>query len=416
MKKSRLGKSIIHDLSDSVLGKIIVLTGARQVGKTTLLKNLFPDYTYITLDEPQLRKDLISLTASQWAAAYPRAIIDEIQKLPELFDLIKAVYDREGDERYIITGSSQLLLLKQVKESLAGRCTILELFPLTLPEQLTTSWDVEPTYSYFQKEIMGIDTNPMPIFRLEKDYEIKLDAYQFYLKFGGYPALIANKLSDNEKYSWLKNYIKTYLERDIRDIADFKNLEPFITLQQICAINTGNLINYSSLAREAGIQPNTAQRFMQYLTMSYQAILLQPWYRNSLKRLSKMPKVHLLDPGIQRILVNNRNEMLHGSEFESAIVSEIYKQIQYLEVETKVYHLRTSDGREVDMLIETENGYYAIEIKLSSKVSHTDGRHLRDLDLILDKPILKSFIISNDPKISVFDKNITAMHAAHFLS
>ena len=142
----------------------------------------------------------------------------------------------------------------------------------------------------------------------------------------------------------------------------------------------------------------TIKRFVTYLEISYQVIQVQPWFRNRNKRLSKAPKIHFLDPGIQRALLNRRGKPT-GPEFEGAIVAEIYKQVRNLRLPVDCYHLRTADGREVDLLIETEGGYVPIEIKSKNKVSYKDARHLRRLEEILDKPVLQALVLSNDPHI-----------------
>ena len=149
--------------------------------------------------------------------------------------------------------------------------------------------------------------------------------------------------------------------------------------------------------------------------MSYQVVFLPAWSKNQNKRLSKSPKVHFLDPGIQRTIINRRGEMT-GNEYESAIVAEIYKQVNSYSLPIDLYHLRTVDGREVDILLETEQGYIPIEIKQTDNVTYTDARHLRDLDTILNKRILKSIIISNDKQIKELDKDIIAVPAFWFLT
>ena len=136
--------------------------------------------------------------------------------------------------------------------------------------------------------------------------------------------------------------------------------------------------------------------------------MLQPWFRNLNKRLSKAPKVHFLDPGIQRALLNRRGQPT-GHEFESAIIAEIYKQIQNSRLPIDCYHLRTADGREVDLLIETEQGFVPIEIKMAERISFADARHLRKLDEILDKPILQGLVLSNDPRIHDLGNDIVAL-------
>ncbi len=399
------------------MGRILVVTGARQTGKTTLLKNAFKDHTWILLDDPVMRKQYTSLTASQWKETFPSAILDEIQKLPQLIETVKAIYDTFENTRYILSGSSQLLLMEQVKESLAGRCQIMELYPLTLPEMLTSGWDDEPLPSFFQKLIAGETTSSKlaPSVLLLPDHAARFQVFDYYLKFGGYPAIIGEDLSDEDRYNWLKGYVRTYLERDIRDLADFRNLEPFVLTQHMTALHTGQTTNYSSLAREAGITSATAKHFLTYLEISYQIILLQPWFRNQHKRLVKSPKLHYLDIGVQHAIIQKQGG-LSGNEFESAVVAEIYKQAKYFQFPVSFYHLQTLDGKEVDLLIETEKGYYAIEVKMTINAGNSDARHLNGLADLLDKPLLGSFVLSNDPKVKMLRQNITAVPAVMFLT
>lgn len=417
MSKARNLAFNFHRLHQSQFGSIMVLTGARQVGKTTLLKTLYPEYKYISLDDPTNRQLFSGLTAQQWIEAYPSSILDEIQKEPSLMEMIKSAYDQSAAVKYILTGSSQLMLMSQVKESLAGRCIISELFPLTIPELVTRDVNEKVEFSFFQKIIQGevLPTSILP-FRLYPGYESKVKAYQHYLSYGGYPAISDEGLTHEERIIWLKNYLKTYLERDIRDLADFKNLEPFLVIQKMSALLTGQMVNYTLLAKEAKVHLNTAKRYLQYMQMSYQTLSLAPWHRNKLKRLSKVPKLHYLDPGIQRAITGRVEGGITGHEFESAIIAEMYKQIKYLHQDCALYHLRTNDGRELDFLIETNAGYYAIEIKMTQNCKPTDARHLRNLEEILDKPLLHAFVLSHDTMPHQFENNVTAMHAAAFLS
>ena len=411
---SRKPSKYILDISKSQFGRIVVITGARQTGKTTLAKKVFPNHKYISIEDPVLAEEYKQFTAGQWADAYPRAILDEVQKEPRIIESIKAVYDQHDEARYILLGSSQILLLKKVRESLAGRSEILELFPLTLPELLTEDWDEEVKNSFFQNVVLGIENSKLPI-RLEDDFVKKQKAYNHYLKFGGYPAISNEKLTDTQRYRWLRNYAKTYLERDVRDLAELSNLEPFKKVQTLFAVNTAQLMNFSKLATEAGISSNTAKRYLEYMNISYQIINLQAWSRNSGKRLSKSPKIHYLDVGVMRTLLQKK-DALNGHEFESAIVAEIYKQVKNLNIDASFYHLRTVDGREIDLLIEFEAGYIAIEIKQSKKVRATDARHLRNLEEILDKPILHKFLVSNDFENRIFEDGTEAISALQFLS
>jgi len=414
--RNRTIKNGLIDKNKSRIARILVLTGARQTGKTTLVRKSFPDYTYLSIEDPVMRENYKTLTAQQWAQTYPHAILDEVQKEPSLIESIKSVYDQYDDPKYLLLGSSQILLLEKVKESLAGRCQIIELFPLTLPEMLTNDWGNPVKDSFFTDYIMGKrgTADLPPNFTMVKDFARKKEVFEFYLKFGGYPAVVSESLTDNERYDWLLNYIRTYLERDVRDLANFRELQPFVQIQRLSALHTAQTINFTEFAKETGVTSVTAKRFINYLGISYQTILLQPWFRNPKKRLVKSPKLHYLDTGIVNAVLRKKGGMT-GAEFESAIVAEIYKQAKNADLPVNFYHLRTFDGKEIDLLIETENDFTAIEIKMSSKVSNTDGRHFNNLEEILDKPLRAAFILSNDSRVEKFTEKVYSVPAGLFL-
>lgn len=413
--KNRKIADILLKRSRSKTGRITVLTGARQTGKTTLVRQLFNDYEYISLEDPVLRSSYTRLTAEQWESLYPEAVLDEVQKEPVLIESIKAVYDRWEHPRYLLLGSSQILLLEKVKESLAGRCSIIELYPLTLPELRTFSWQDPVADSLFQaalKEPGSYDY--LPSFLMDKKMTEKQKAWEFNTNFGSYPAVTDDELDKEEKYNWLHNFVRTYLERDIRDLASFRDLDAFVNLQRYLAINTASLVNATDIANRLGLTAKTVKRYIHYFEISYQALLLPAWTRNPNKRLSKMPKIHYLDNGIVQAVLQKRGG-LTGNEYESMIVSEIFKQIQTTNLQARLFHLRTHDGREVDLLIELPDYYYAVEIKMTAKVNKTDIKHLKGLATILDKPLKKAFLLSNDTETKHFDDNIVAINAAMFL-
>ncbi len=313
-------------------------------------------------------------------------------------------------------GSSQILLLGKIKETLAGRCSILELFPLTLPELKTIDFTEEIKPSYLQQLLLGqfSPAHLPPSFVLDPQMALKQKAYDHYLAFGGYPAVSDEALTSEERWLWLENYARTYLERDLADLANLRELEPFMKLRKAVSLETAQLLNIEALARQIGITAKTVKRYLQYLSISYQSILLEPWSRNPLRRLMKSPKFHFLDGGILQTILGKRGGMT-GAEFESAMIAEIYKQVHVLHIPHHFYHLRTTDGFEVDLLLETSEGYYAFEMKISDKVSSVDARHLKRLAQILDKPLLHSFVISNDRMTQEFAPDITAVHAALLL-
>ncbi|GBR76648.1 putative AAA family ATPase [Candidatus Termititenax persephonae] len=414
--KARKITQYINTLIKRPTGRILVFTGARQTGKTTLTKRVFPDYEYLSIEDPINRIQYAKLTAAQWQELYPRAILDEVQKEPQLVESIKSVYDQWPQPRYILLGSSQLLLLEKIKESLAGRCSIIELFPLTIPELATASWTDEMPDSLFQRYAKNPD-KPLallPSFLLDKNLAVKKKAWAHYVRFGAYPALTNPDLSDEERYNWLRDYVRTYLERDVRDLASFRDLEPFVKLQHALVLRTAQTLNASSLATEIGLSVKTVQRYIHYLDLSYQTLLLPAWSRNAGKRLVKMPKVHCLDNGVLQAVLQKRGG-LTGAEFESLVVAELYKQLRSVQIYARLYHLRTQTGYEVDLLLELPQGYIAFEIKMAEKVNLADLKRLQKLNNLLDKPLLQAFVLSNDEQTYQIAPNLTAVSAAYFL-
>jgi len=179
-------------------------------------------------------------------------------------------------------------------------------------------------------------------------------------------------------------------------------------------MNTGCLLNATAIANEIGVTTKTIQKYIRYFEVSYQAVILSSWARNSHKRLTKMPKLHYLDNGIIQTVLQKKGGMT-GNEFESMVIAEIYKQVAVLGIPVKFYHLRTHDGKEVDLLIERPDHYLAFEIKLTSKVSKSDAKNLIGLEDILDKPVKQAYILSNDPETKHFSTNVTAVSAPMFL-
>ncbi|HEY9053829.1 MAG TPA: AAA family ATPase [Rectinemataceae bacterium] len=418
--KSRKIARFLAEIAEKPNGRLIVLTGARQTGKTTLARELFPEYSFLSIEDPVMRETYGKLTAAQWRALYPRAILDEVQKEPRLVESIKSVYDQWPEPRYLLSGSSQLLLMAKVKESLAGRCSIVDLFPLTLPELATDDWNEPVPDSFFQAIVISpraaatIAEALLPSFLLDTDHPRKILAWEHYCRFGGYPALTRPDLGEEDRYRWLGDYVRTYLERDIRDLANFKDLEPFARLQRCVAQRTGQLLNSADISKDVGVSIRTTQKYIQYLSISYQVLLLEPWFRNPIKRLVKSPKLHFLDYGVLQAVLGKRGNP-SGHEFESIVVAELYKQARTVLADTRFYHLRTVDGREIDLIAELPEGYFAFEIKASDRVGLSDARHLRDLEPVLDKPLLHSFVLSRDFETKNLGHRITAVHAGYFL-
>jgi predicted AAA+ superfamily ATPase len=225
------------------------------------------------------------------------------------------------------------------------------------------------------------------------------------------PVVHDPEVTPEEKLSWLSDYQKTYLERDVADLAALRELEPFVRAQKALALRSGGLVNFSDLARDAGVAPGTARRFLRYLELSYQVLALPAWHANASKRLTKRPKVHLVDPGVQRSILGRSGEVT-GDEFESAVVAEIFKQVRTAGLRVALHHLRTHDGREVDLLIESDRWVVAIEVKMARTVAAVHARNLTSLEAILGRPVRKGIVLSRDPVVRELSPEVIALPAA----
>ena len=404
-------------------GRMLVLTGARQCGKSTLAGISFPERPRIDLDSPIEREIYARMSPNEWIQRYPQAIVDEVQKLPELFDTLKACYDRDPTVRYLLLGSSQILLMRRVRETLAGRAALMQLYPLTLPE-LTAGDGSAPVESLCirllrsDRPAVELAQTLDPVYALSNDYAVAQSRWQDFLIWGGMPVLTREGWTDDDRFEWLRDYHLTYLQRDLGDLAQLDRLEPFVRAQRSAAMRTAQTINFSELARLADVAPATARKFMRYLELSYQIVMLPAWFRNPEKRLSKQPKLHFLDPGIRRAILGQRGAA-NGAEFESAVIAEIYKQCQNARLPLTFHHLRTVDGREVDLLVEREDGFIAVEVKQTDHAAATDFRHLRRLEEILDKPLLLGLVVSQDGRFrqpESGDEPLWNVAAPHLLS
>lgn len=421
IEHNRLAAHRLTTAATSPRARITVLTGARQTGKTTLVRRALPDLAYISFDDPVTRAAWTRLSAADWVARYPHAALDEVQKAPGVIDTIKAAHDADPTVRYVLLGSSQILLLDKVRESLAGRVALEEMWPLTLPERLTDGWDDPVRPSRLLRQLHQLvergvaDEAPlrgMPL--TDKGFALARAAWATYLAWGGMPALADVRWSDTDRWEWLVDYRRTYLERDVADLAALRDLEPFIRAQECVALRTGQLLETADLARAAKVAGPTAARFVRYLELSYQVLTLPPWFRNQEKRLQKRPKVHVVDPGILRSLTGRRGP-LTGPEYESAVVAEVCKQLRSQRLPWRPYHLRTHDGREVDLLLEGEHGFVAMEIKASDRVDGPDARHLTDLETLLDRPLLARWVVSEDPDLRELKPGVVAVPAPWLL-
>ena len=360
--------------------RIVVLTGARQTGKTTLCKKVYSQLNYINLDSPENRDTLRELATVGWASTVGNAVIDEAQKEPSVFEKVKYAFDEGNITFTALTGSSQILLLKKIRESLAGRAYFFELWPLmqcelNMPPEANSSARILLDRLFLSPSVSDV-LAVIPGILLDADDYSYRQAEEHMIRWGGMPALLP--LPEQERWQWLKNYSYTYLERDLGDLARLDDLLPFRKFQKLAALRSGMLLNYSELARGSGISVDTARRYLEYLNISYQVVLLQPYHKNITSTVVKTPKLYWTDIGILRQMTGFKGNMT-GQLYETMVAGEMIKWIRTRQRDATLYFYRTRSGMEVDLLLETEYGLIGIEIKSRSNISGKDIRSMRDL-------------------------------------
>ena len=360
--------------------RLVVLTGARQTGKTTLARQVYADLRYLNLDAIEEREALRGLRSASWGRAVGAAVIDEAQKEPGVFDKVKLAYDERQIAFSVLLGSSRVLLLDRVRESLAGRAFVYDLWPL-MASELRHADHEAPARPLLDRlvaapesfgEILGAE----PARLLGDEATSRVEALDHLAVWGGMPELLA--LDDDDRHEWLRSYQQTWLERDLADLTRVSDLLPFRTLQRLAMLRTGQLLNYADLARDAAVSAATARRYLEYLRLSYQVVLLQPYARNLTSATVKSPKLYWMDLGLLRHGTRAWGE-LTGPLFETLVVAEARKWIDTVGREVSLWFYRTRSGREVDLLITTPVGVIGVEIKNRARVGPADCTGLRAL-------------------------------------
>lgn len=374
--------------------RLVLLTGARQTGKTTLALRKYPDLRYINLDAPENREAIRGMSTASWSKSVGNAVIDEAQKEPSLFEKVKFAFDGGAISFSLLLGSSQILLLKKIRETLAGRISIYELWPLLMGELTSESDPQTPSSPLIDRLFSSQDLNrilrDVPEVLLVSDDSRIQEAEKHLLNWGGMPALLP--LSAEERWKWLRDYQFTYLERDLGDLARLDDLVPFRTFQKLAALRSARLLNYSELARDASLSVDTARRYLEYLRLSYQTVLLPPYHRNITSSVIKTPKLYWLDIGIARSLSGFRGD-LSGEIYETMVVSEMIKWMKTVQRQEEIYFYRTRSGLELDILLQTEKGMIGMEIKARTSVAPTDLRPMREVAKGLGKEWRGGFVV-----------------------
>jgi len=372
----------------------VVLTGPRQSGKTTTLKHLFgKDCQYISLEPPDVRAAAITDPRGFLNQYSPPVIFDEIQHSPDLLPYVKERIDenRRARGQYILTGSQNLLLIRSVTESLAGRAAILKLLPLSYREAAG-----DPNYPLpWERGRIGKDLSGLSY----------LELWRSFVR-GTYPELIAE--GDRDFSLWHASYVQTYLERDVRGLRQIGDLTLFQNFLRTIAVRSGQLLNLADIGRDLGIVLNTVKQWMAILEATFQIIVLQPYFANIGKRLVKTPKVYFTDTGTLCYLTGLKDAEhaasgpLGGVIFETAVLTEIVKRFVHSGQDPHLYFWRTSHGSEVDFIVEHGGKLIPIEAKLSATPRPTMASGILVFRKDFPKKAEKGYIIHpGDMKLSI---------------
>jgi len=396
---------------------IVLITGARQTGKTTSARRCYSGLRYVNLDSIEYRMQLSDVSSFAWGRSVGPAVLDEVQKLPGIFDKVKFAYDERAIDFSVLLGSAQILLLKNVRETLAGRIVVKELWPLMLSELAAgnKAGAIAPPLVARMFESGSVSR------ACEKEPEVVVgaaaaahaDAEAHLLTWGGMPALLP--LSEQRRKEWLRSYELTYLERDLADLARLHDLMPFRRFQQFAAARSGQLLAYSQLARDAGIGVETARRYLEYLRISYQAFLLQPYGRNLTSTLVKTPKLYWADIGLLKQLAGEAGVGL-GALFETYVVSEIVKYVRTMALDVRPYFYRTRSGMEVDLLLQSPKGVMGIEIKAGEHVAPSDATRLVDLGSALKRKWLGGIVVYRGTRVHRIHDTVWAVPSWRLLA
>jgi hypothetical protein len=344
---------------------IVALTGPRQSGKTTFLKNQYPDYTYVSLENPDVRNFALE-DPNGFLKQYDRwVILDEVQRAPELFSYLQTKVDEDQlMGQYILSGSQNFQLIQRITQSLAGRVALFKLLPFDISELQLGSY-------------------------LSEDYA------DVVVK-GSYPGLYDRDIPSKVFYS---NYIQTYIERDLTELVNIKDLSLFRKFIALCAGRVGQLLNLNSLALECGISQPTAKSWLSVLETSYVVYLIQPFHQNFNKRITKSPKLYFYDTGLVSFLLKIENaaslktSSYKGNLFENFIINELVKSNFHGNRMREFYFWRDHSGHEIDVLWQSHQGLELMEIKATETIKSDMFKGMDYLQSISSTPISSKTLV-----------------------
>ena len=375
-------KRSINDILEEALAisPTVLLTGARQVGKSTLCLGL--ERNYIVFDNLSQREAALNDPIGYIASLKKPVTIDEVQKVPEVLEGIKLDVDKHrknGD--FLLTGSANVLDMKKARETLAGRVIELPLFPLSAKELRNKPNDniIDTLFSG------GIERLSIENIAIEDILQTVIN--------GGYPQIYKIE-SQRGKNLWFNSYISTYVERDIRDVGELRDIAAFIKFFNILAPRSSALLNKAELANNSGLSEATVSNYLSMLEMIYQVSILRAYSSNISKRFIKSPKFYLTDSGVLAHLLNiaTTQDLLNSSKkgevIETFIYNELLKHIGYSSIMPNIYHYRTNDKKEIDFIIEKGDKIFAIEVKSSHTIKMDYFKHIIDFQKKSDKEIV----------------------------
>ena len=362
---------IDRQISESILTAVkyysaIVITGPRQSGKTTLARHLFPEYTFVNIEDMSTRNRALDDINGFLDSLGPCAIIDEVQNLPEILSSIQARVDNDKSLRYILTGSNNFSLLHSSMQSLAGRAALFTVLPFSFKELSKSSLDV-PT-----SELMWR---------------------------GFYPGTISDLIPPDIFY---RNYYGTYIERDIRALGQVQHLDKFQLFMRLCAARVGSEINLASLSVEAGVSAPTISAWISLLKASYLVYSLPPYFANISKRLTKTPKLYFYDSGLLCYLLGIEHPSqldthpLRGAIFENIAVTEMIKNRYNIAKDPNLYFYRENSGREVDIIEESPEGLNIYEVKSGATFQTDFTKNLKYLQKLLPNVRIATVIYNGE--------------------
>jgi predicted AAA+ superfamily ATPase len=347
----------------------VAVTGARQTGKSTLVRDLAPrgERLYLTLDDLDVLEQAVTAPDDLVARA-GRITIDEIQRQPALLRAVKrAIDERRTRGRFLLTGSANLLLLRNVSESLAGRATYLTLWPMTRREQRGLG------RAGIWEELLASDDDEWP--ELVRTQSAGEEDWQELSRRGGYPTPALELDSDAARATWFAGYVRTYLERDLQEISSVSALPDLRRLMRAACLRIGQLINQTELGRDVALPQPTVHRYLNLLETSYQLVRVPAYAVNRTKRLIKTPKLYWADTGLARYLAGSEDAT--GAHLENLVLTDLLAWRDARARATEILYWRAATGEEVDFVIESGRTLLPIEVKATARPRVDDVRHLR---------------------------------------